>query len=670
MLILTLSITQVFCCIAIVGVAIIYFIGLWIRQVFTWPRRDKHFDSKLPAPPRACTGNGAWPVYGHTRLFCRLAGDVALLFQPASREWGCFPEKLSRTLGECFAIFIWGQWRIVIKGPERTKLIMESMDLKESWPWTPPVTLLGKSCFSFLEEDELEGFRRLIERPLAHRVILQYAPLFADLAEKCLDEVIAGKFRKKAKKNMPSGAGDGDSMQRSNYTLDFGYTTDCDCEDDTANSAGGELLAKIKWESLRSYTFDIFDGPIMNMNKWTKSSEQSQGEPSKEGERLPHMREEDEEEKDLEPREKMILWMDRMKRGLSVIKITFGPEWMHIWRCSEYGRALHARMHLQDIVQSHVEKVVETVPVKHERGHEFLNPTTQPIPFLSMRDNMRRNKEGILGGPALKPNLAARPRTRSMPVVNQTDSEDETFDSSEYIEAFHIEQDLAKPKYCKTPPRNTASKKVLSPPIQPLESPSHKKFRNEIEKKSAKDDIDLVRKRLEARIPKQTQKEENRPTMSVVERLLRQEDLDGNGLSQVVTTELSLLLWMMMDAGNAWTAMALNLLSTDKEARDLVQEEIDCLELEYGRENLFTRTLLAKMPYLDGLLYEAIRLCPAFLGGMKQTTESVELTDAGVQIPKNSNVIFCQPSDMKFDIHHACGRKPEDMGKRYPTVEL
>jgi hypothetical protein len=91
----------------------------------------------------------------------------------------------------------------------------------------------------------------------------------------------------------------------------------------------------------------------------------------------------------------------------------------------------------------------------------------------------------------------------------------------------------------------------LSPPIQPLESPSHKKFRNEIEKKSAKDDIDLVRKRLEARIPKQTQKEENRPTMSVVERLLRQEDLDGNGLSQVVTTELSLLLWMMMDAGNA-----------------------------------------------------------------------------------------------------------------------
>lgn len=537
---------------------------------------------------------------------------------------------------------------------------MESMDLKESWPWTPPVTLLGKSCFAFLDQDERGELRSLIERPLAQRVVVQYAPLFAELAEKCLDEVIAGKFTKDKRRKTQSTPV---------VPIDDGYNS-ADWDDDTANSInGGELTAKIKWEAMRSYTFDLIDGPVLNINQWIENSEQSQGEPSKEGNRRNEPDAVDEQDdKELEPREKMLLWMDRMKRGLTVIKITFGPEWWHIWRCNEYGRALNARMHLEKIVQKHVAAVVETVPVHHERGHMYQDPATLAIPLLGVRDNMRRNKEGIMGGPTVKPNLAARPRTKSVPMVNQP-TEDDGYDSSEYVEAFNIEQDLARPKYNLCAVQEDG--KQLPRPSQAKESPSHKQFRTEIEAKTFKDEMDSVRARLQARIPAAPpQPDSKKPVMSVMERLLRQEDLDGNGLSQVVTTEISLLLWMMLDAGNAWTAMALNLLSTNSEARGLVQEEIDCLEMEYGRENLFTRTLLAKMPYLDALLYEAIRLCPAFLAGMKKTAETVELPDIGVQIPKNSNVIFCQPTDMNFDIHQAKGRKPEDLGKRYPCVEL
>jgi cytochrome P450 len=760
---------QVFCCIAIVGVAIIYFVVLWVRQLFSWPRRDKSV-SDLPAPPRACTGNGALPVYGHTRLFFRLAGDVALLFQPEWREWNFLPDFMSRPLGECFAIFIWGKWRVVVKGPERTKLVMDAVELKEGWPWTPPVTLLGKSCFAFLQEEESEQMRQLIERPLGHRCVVQYAPLFAELAEKCLDEVIRGVFTKKSMKKPASTATAWGMDATAVLRMDDGYHTDFD--DDTNGSTGGEHVAKIKWEALRSYTFDLIDGPILNMNKWVKRTEQCQGQATREGdEQEPESG--DKEENNLEPREKMILWMDRMKSGLCVIKITFGPRWMHIWRCNEYGRALNARTHLEKIIQRHVAKLADRVPVKHARGHTYQDPTTRAIPLLGLRDNIMRSMEGILGGPELKPNLAPRSRTKSLNMVQDGCPDENDCEFSEYVKAFHIEQDLARPKYemspplaaarkglnplvqapespsrkafrdeienrksplqptvpvppieqdlarpkCEMSPTLASARKCLNPLVQAPESPSRKSFRDEIEnlksplqsrvqvppieekdlarpkyetsptlvaarkclnplvqapespcRKSFQDEIANLKSSLRSIVPAPVAKKENIEVISVLERLLRQQDLDGNGLSQVVTTDISILLWMMMDAGNAWTAMALNLLSTDTEARGLVQEEIDSLEMEHGQANLFTPWVLDKMQYLDALLYEAIRLCPAFLGGMKTTNVTVELP--GIQIPKNSDVIFCQPTDMKFNVHLARGRKPEDLGRRYPCLEL
>jgi hypothetical protein len=58
--------------------------------------------------------------------------------------------------------------------------------------------------------------------------------------------------------------------------------------------------------------------------------------------------------------------------------------------------------------------------------------------------------------------------------------------------------------------------------------------------------------------------------ISLLERLLRQQDENRNGVSQVVATEVCIPLWMMLDVGNAWTMMALHLLSEDQEACDLV----------------------------------------------------------------------------------------------------
>jgi hypothetical protein len=79
---------------------------------------------------------------------------------------------------------------------------------------------------------------------------------------------------------------------------------------------------------------------------------------------------------------------------------------------------------------------------------------------------------------------------------------------------------------------------------------------------------------------------------------------------------------------------------------------------------------MSKMAYLDALLYEAIRLSPSFLAGLKKTTATIELKDVGVQLPKNTHIFFCEPTQPVFNISKAYGQKPEDLGSRYPSVEL
>jgi len=162
----------------------------------------------------------------------------------------------------------------------------------------------------------------------------------------------------------------------------------------------------------------------------------------------------------------------------------------------------------------------------------------------------------------------------------------------------------------------------------------------------------------------------NKAKASILDHILSQHDINGAGLSNAVATELSILLYMIMDAGNAWTAMALNLLSLDHFALSQVQDEIDYLAGLYGKDKLFTPRVLGKMTNIDALLWEAIRLCPPFCGGMKVTTETVVLEEDGVQIPKNANVIFCQPTDRPFDLSEAMGKKPQDLTLLYPCINM
>lgn len=86
---------------------------------------------------------------------------------------------------------------MVIKGPENASKILTGQRLKEGWPWTPPVTLLGKSCLAFLEDDDAEQaeeLKRLIGRPLSYKSVLSFAPAFADIAEHCLSQILSGVF--------------------------------------------------------------------------------------------------------------------------------------------------------------------------------------------------------------------------------------------------------------------------------------------------------------------------------------------------------------------------------------------------------------------------------------------------------------------------------------------
>ena len=180
--------------------------------------------------------------------------------------------------------------------------------------------------------------------------------------------------------------------------------------------------------------------------------------------------------------------------------------------------------------------------------------------------------------------------------------------------------------------------------------------------------IGQLRQKLQETPSSTKPKRKKKKPSSILDHMLRQEDNEGMGITRAATTEIILLLWMMMDAGQAWTAMALNLLSMDEDSCRAVQSEVDRLEKQYGRDRLFTSFVLEKMEKIDALIYEAVRLCPEFLGGMKVVKETVEV--GGLQIPKNSNVIFCNPTEEKFDLNAAVGKRPEAMGMNYPSTEL
>lgn len=370
---------QVFCCIAIVVLAAAYWAFLVTRQLLAGPRKDLAV-SCLPTPPRALTGNSSQPVWGHTSMFQKHGGSIALLFPPDWREWKWLPKKWSRPLGNCFSIFIWGQWRVVISGPERVKRILESSGLKEGWAWSPPVSLLGKSCLPLLPDEEAEFLQSLLVNPLAHDSVSRFAPQFVEAAERYVDDLIAGKFE--------SSKRQGRRQDRSSRVVlsDDGYLTDGDvmesgwvCHSCHSNrsSEGRAWRHKIKFDDLRLYTLDLIGGPVLGLKMCLQRKERANTEEST------IQRPEIGNDQTSVQREKLLLWMDRLKRALCVIKLSMGREWMHIWLFSEYGRAINGRMHLEEALADHVAKRAEKAPMNHASGKLYHDPLVMPIPIVS-----------------------------------------------------------------------------------------------------------------------------------------------------------------------------------------------------------------------------------------------------------------------------------------------
>jgi hypothetical protein len=539
---------------------------------------------------------------------------------------------------------VWGQWNVIVKGPERVKKVILESDLREGWPHgTPPVTLLGKSCPALLDEEEAGCLQRMISGPLSHASVVKYAPQFAELAQECVDNIIAGKFNKGEKEQDSQDSNVGETGKNSDDGESAKNSDDGESDKNSGDglntshyqsSDGGEKLNKIKLDALRSYTYSLIDGPVLNLDKCKiNASGSSQlkdvsggalddGEKTEKKVRFENDQLEDKEE--AASQEILMLWIDRLKDGLCDIKFTWGPDWMQIWRLNWYGRALNARKHLERILAAHIEETSKLVPVHHEKGRATRDPFTSPLPLLKMTENYFHRKEHpMMGIRKSKIKDANRTRTRSEPDLPHGD-----FDDISRMEAS------------------------MSP-------------NGRSRAQSEPDAMDVENARSSSVRPKAGPKKID----SVLDQILREEDFEGRGITRVATAEMSLLVWMMMDAGQAWTAMALNLLSKHEVACHAVQSEVDRLERAHGKERLFTSFVLGKMEKLDNLVYEAMRFTPAFMGGMKILEQTVELD--GVQIPKNTNVILCNShSDDTFSIDYPTRKRPEEMSMFYPTVDL
>jgi hypothetical protein len=560
---------------------------------------------------------------------------------------------------------------------------MDVGSLKDDWAWSPPVSLLGNTCLPLMEDDAADVLYNMLKEPLSQEAIVDLAPQFADMAETFMNDLTIGKFKSPREKRrgvretnggfVDGTKSDGSSRSFSSSSSGDDFREEDNMEEGRGGSDDSEFACsshKIMYDALRSYTFDLIDGPILKMNRWSQANGESpEAELSILGDDL--SKNEDISKTSKVTRKKMKAWMDRLKRAMCVIKMTFGPEWMYVWLLNEYGRAVNGRMHIQEVISEHVHTCSKTVPIQRKAGYTVKDAFAQPFPMLAMAENIYYHYETATGKPVPKrpfarertlsePNLDTKFGTLMLDGIFADDIEPGypiPIDSS----GIHVEPPSRRPlsysckvdgdlKVCPGLPQRSRSiscpDDMLSPPESPELATTGETFPQELE--------DII--------------EEGTP--SILDSLLRRVDGRGDALTSAAVSELSILIWMMMDAGNAWTAMALNLLALEESACIRVQQELDELISLHGRENMFTPMVMAEMKVLDALLYEAIRLCPPFLGGMKTTTKTIELEELGLQIPKNCHIIFSQPTGEGFNLSRAIGTKPENLGKQYPSPEL
>jgi hypothetical protein len=233
-----------------------------------------------------------------------------------------------------------------------------------------------------LEEEEADFLMGLLNSPLSQSNVVRHAPEFADLAERFMEDLVSGELHKKFDK------GSDKKYHHTNSAHDLEMTNEESQKHNQTESSehySGDLY-KIKWDAMRSYTLDLIDGPVFGMNKWN-SSEQSHGEATteqkskKNDEVNPKAKDEDK----LPERQRVMLWMDRVKAALCAVKLPMGPEWMYLWPLTEYGRACIGRNHLSKLFSKHVAERSDRIEdVRHEAGHFVRDFSTTPIPLVSL----------------------------------------------------------------------------------------------------------------------------------------------------------------------------------------------------------------------------------------------------------------------------------------------
>jgi hypothetical protein len=239
-----------------------------------------------------------------------------------------------------------------------------------------------------LEEEEADFLMGLLRLPFSQGSILRHAPQFAEIADKFMDDLVSGELSKKfdtaydRKERRKRRDGNQDDMN--DETAEEGRAAaKSEMESEHTNySAAESKCFKLKWDAMRSYTLDLIEGPVLGMNMWKATSAQSDGESATEK----HKKESSDPSKKDEgvpDRARLMLWMDRLKLSLCVIKIPMGPEWLYMWTMTEYGRATIARKHLLEAISKHVAERSELISHVHRgTGHIVQDVSIMSFPLV------------------------------------------------------------------------------------------------------------------------------------------------------------------------------------------------------------------------------------------------------------------------------------------------
>jgi len=202
--------------------SIIFVTGIIIRQLFWGIKADE--SSSYPVPPRLIIGWYTLPLYGSTHLYKKRNGSVYKEINPKWRQINILPAKCSRELGACFSLFVFGEWRTVIHGAERSTIVFSGGDVSHE------VASEQHSQFTFPNKKHKEEGLENILKLLRHESVSRFSCLFGDVANKFLDQVLV----------------EGSTIEP------------------RTSSGHGSIGASLSMQNLKFYTMALVEGPVLN----------------------------------------------------------------------------------------------------------------------------------------------------------------------------------------------------------------------------------------------------------------------------------------------------------------------------------------------------------------------------------------------------------------------